>query len=82
MVVQNIACNLVAIPLWGADGAAGVALSSSVLMAVLTIWFGDAGARGAFSPVRAFGGPVLAGAALVAVALLAAADAAGRDPRR
>ena len=80
VVIQNIACNLVAIPLWGADGAAGVALSSSVLMATLTIWFGTRRTR-AFSPVRAFGGPVLAGAALVAVAL-AAADAAGRDPRR
>jgi O-antigen/teichoic acid export membrane protein len=68
VVIQNIACNLVAIPLWGADGAAGVALSSSVLMTVLTIWFGTRNTR-AFSPVRAFGGPLLAGAALVAVAL-------------
>ena len=66
-MIQNIACNLVAIPLWGADGAAGVALSSSVLMATLTIWFGTRRTR-AFSPVRAFGGPVLAGAVLVAVA--------------
>ena len=33
VAVQNIACNAIAIPLWGADGAAGVALSSSVLMA-------------------------------------------------
>lgn len=69
VLIQNIACNLVAIPLWGADGAAGVALSSSVLMATLTIWFATRRTR-AFSPVRAFGGPVLAGAALVAVALL------------
>ena len=68
VAIQNIVCNLVAIPLWGADGAAGVALSSSVLMAGLTIWFGARRTR-AFSPVRAFGGPVLAGAALVAVAL-------------
>jgi O-antigen/teichoic acid export membrane protein len=68
VATQNILCNLVAIPLWGADGAAGVALSSSVLMAALTIWFGTRRTR-AFSPVRAFGGPVLGGTALVAVAV-------------
>src|SRR4051794_34325490 len=50
---QNIACNTVAIPLWGADGAAGVALSSSLLMAGLTMWFASRRA-GAFSVFRAF----------------------------
>lgn len=65
---QNIACNAVAIPLWGADGAAGVALISSVLMAGLTTWFARR-ATGRFSPVRAFGGPLLAGAALIAIAV-------------
>ena len=68
--MQNLVCNCVAIPLWGADGAAGVALSSALLMTVLTVWAAS-GARGGLAVVRAFGGPVLAGAALVAAALLA-----------
>jgi O-antigen/teichoic acid export membrane protein len=68
VAVQNIVCNLIAIPLWGAAGAAAVALSSSVLMASLAIWFATRRTQ-AFSPTRAFGGPLLAGAALVAVAL-------------
>jgi O-antigen/teichoic acid export membrane protein len=70
VAVQNIACNAVAIPLWGADGAAVVALSSSVLMASLTILFARRRAGG-LAVVRAFGAPLLAGGALVAVALLA-----------
>lgn len=70
VAVQNIACNAVAIPLWGADGAAAVALSSSVLLATLSITFA-ARRAGGLAPVRAFGGVALAGAALAAVALLA-----------
>lgn len=69
VAVQNIACNAVAIPLWGADGAAAVALSSSALMALLTILFASRRAGG-LAPVRAFAGPLVAGAALTAVALL------------
>jgi O-antigen/teichoic acid export membrane protein len=69
VAVQNIVCNVVAIPLWGADGAAGVALSSAVLMVVLAI--PQAAKRaGGLKPLRAFTAPVLAGAALVAVAVL------------
>jgi O-antigen/teichoic acid export membrane protein len=69
VAIENIAGNAVAIPLWGADGAAGVALSSSLLMAGLTMWYAS-GRAGSFSAGRAFVGPALAGAALVAVALL------------
>lgn len=69
VAVQNIVCNAVAIPLWGADGAAGVALSSGVLMVALAI--PQAAKRaGGLQPFRAFTAPVLAGAVLVAVALL------------
>jgi O-antigen/teichoic acid export membrane protein len=69
VALQNITCNAVAIPLWGADGAAAVALSSSALMAGLTIW--RAGTRaGGLQVGHAFAGPVAAGAVLVAVALI------------
>lgn len=68
VTVQNIACNAVAIPLWGADGAAAVALASGVLMVVLAI--PQAAKRaGGLQPVRAFTAPVVAGAALVLVAV-------------
>jgi O-antigen/teichoic acid export membrane protein len=69
VAVQNIACNAVAIPLWGADGAAAVALSSSLLMTVLTIFFARRRVGG-LALVRAFVAPLLAGGALVAVALV------------
>jgi O-antigen/teichoic acid export membrane protein len=68
VAVQNIACNLVAIPLWGAGGAAAVALSSSALLAVLNMR--QASRRtGHLAVVRAFAGPALAGAAMAAVAV-------------
>jgi len=67
--VQNLVCNVIFIPLYGADGAAAVALSSGLLMTVLTV---SAAAKrvGGLNLARAFSGPVVAGAALVAVALL------------
>lgn len=69
VAVQNIVCNAVAIPLWGANGAAGVALSSGVLMVVLAV--PQAAKRaGGLQPVRAFAAPVTGAAVLVAVALL------------
>lgn len=69
VAVQNIVCNAVAIPLWGADGAAGAALSSAALMVGLAI--PQAAKRaGGLDARRAFTAPVLGGAALVAVALL------------
>jgi O-antigen/teichoic acid export membrane protein len=69
VATQNIVCNLIAIPQWGADGAAAVALSSALLLAVLNIR--QARRRtGAFAPLRAFSGPAVAGAATAAVALL------------
>jgi O-antigen/teichoic acid export membrane protein len=65
---QNILCNVVAIRLWGAAGAAGVALSSSMLLAVLNLR--QATLRtGEFAAARAFGAPLLAGVAMAAVAL-------------
>jgi O-antigen/teichoic acid export membrane protein len=67
--VQNLICNCIAIPIWGADGAAAVALSSGMLMTVLTVSAASKRAGG-LSVTRAFSGPVVAGAALVAVALL------------
>lgn len=68
VAVQNILCNLFAIPLWGAVGAAGVALSSSALLAVLNVW--QASRRtGGLNTRRAFAGPMVAGIAMAAVAL-------------
>ncbi len=67
--VQNLICNCIAIPLWGADGAAGVALSSGVLMTILTVSAASKRAGGLSVP-RAFLGPLIAGAVLVAVAVL------------
>src|SRR6478735_10262343 len=66
---QNLICNCIAIPIWGADGAAAVALSSGLLMTLLTVSAASKRAGGLSVP-RAFGGPIVAGAALVAVALL------------
>lgn len=68
VAVTNIAANAVAIPLWGADGAAGVALGSGVLMVVLAIPQAAKHAGG-LNYRRAFTGPLLASVVLVAVAL-------------
>jgi O-antigen/teichoic acid export membrane protein len=68
VATQNIACNLVAIPLWGAVGAAAVALSSAILLAILNVR--QARRRtGPFAVTRAFAGPAVAGAATAALAL-------------
>ncbi len=68
VAIQNILCNLFAIPLWGASGAAGVALLSSFLLAVLNIRNASRRTSG-LNAVRAFSGPILAGAAMAAVAV-------------
>lgn len=68
--VQNVVCNFIAIPIWGADGAAGVALSSGALMTVLTVTAARKRAGG-LALVRAFGAALAAGVVLAAVALLA-----------
>ena len=67
--VQNLICNCIAIPLWGADGAAGVALSSGLLMTILTVSAASKRAGGLSVP-RAFSGAAISGVVLVAVALL------------
>lgn len=68
VIAQNIACNAMLIPLFGADGAALTAASSAVLLTVLSI---GAGWRtlGAIDLSRTFTGPLLAGAAMAAVML-------------
>lgn len=68
--VQNLLCNAVAIPLAGVDGAAAVATSSSVLLAVLAVRRA-AQRTGGLQVGRAFAAPALAAAAMVAVAVLA-----------
>lgn len=66
---QNIVCNAIFIPRYGADGAAAVTLSSSLLLATLATW--QASRRtGGLWPVRAFAGPLLAASAMALVALL------------
>jgi O-antigen/teichoic acid export membrane protein len=70
VAVQNVLCNLVAIPLWGADGAAAVALLSAFLLAVLNIRNASRRTSG-LELARAFAGPLFAGAAMAAVALAA-----------
>lgn len=68
VAAQNVACNLVVIPLAGARGAAAVALSSSLLLAAATVWLSSRRAGG-LQLGRAFAGPVLAGTAMLALAL-------------
>jgi O-antigen/teichoic acid export membrane protein len=68
VAIQNVACNLVAIPLAGARGAAAVALSSSLLLAAATVWLSSR-RTGGLPLARAFAGPALAGVALVVAAL-------------
>jgi O-antigen/teichoic acid export membrane protein len=67
---QNLACNAIAIPLAGADGAAVVTLSSSLLLATLAVWQASRRTGGLWL-VRAFAGPAVAAAAMAAVALAA-----------
>lgn len=69
VIALNFTLNLILIPLYGADGAAVDALASGVLLAGLALWQ----ARSVVGPTRyadALAGPLLAGAAMIAVALL------------
>lgn len=68
VLVQNVVCNVVLIPPLGAEGAAISGAASAVLLGALSL---HAGWRltGRLSLVRAFGGPVLAAAAMAAVLL-------------
>ena len=68
--VQNVVCNFVAIPLWGADGAAGVALSSARADDRADRVGGEPARRRAGARRARSAAALLAGAALVAVALL------------
>ena len=63
---QNIVCNAIFIPLYGADGAAAVTLSSSVLLATLAVTQGSRRCHG-LMPLRSFGGPLLAAVAMALV---------------
>ena len=68
VVVVNVSVNVVVIPRYGADGAAGAALLSSVVLALACL----ALAQRAFGPirfVRCFAGPVAGGLAAVALQL-------------
>jgi hypothetical protein len=67
VVLQNLICNAFAIPRWGASGAAAVALSSSILMAGLTVAFA-ARLAGGLPVLRTFSGPAVACAVLALVA--------------
>jgi O-antigen/teichoic acid export membrane protein len=66
VLVQNIACNLVLIPLLEADGAALSAALSAVLLGILSLRVG-ADVTGGVNLARAFAGPTVAGAAMAAV---------------
>ncbi len=68
VMVQNLVCNLIFVPRYGADGAAAVALSSGLLLATFNV---REAYRAVGRPVgwTGFAGPVVAGAAMVAVAL-------------
>ena len=66
--VQNIVCNAIVIPLAGADGAAAVTLSSSLLLATLAVWQASRRTGGLWL-VRSFTGPLLAAVAMALVAL-------------
>lgn len=69
VIALNVVLNLILIPAEGANGAAAAALASGTLLAALSLWQ----ARVVLGPadlVGAFGGPMLGGAAMVAVVLL------------
>ena len=68
VVVLNIAGNVIAIPRYGADGAAAVALVSGAILGVASLWL--AGRRiGGVRYWRAFAGPLIASVAMTLVAL-------------
>jgi O-antigen/teichoic acid export membrane protein len=78
-IVVNIVANLVLIPRYGADGAAVAALSSSALLAVLSVGYAQR-RLGRVRAARAFGGPVLAAVALAAVGTTIPASVLVRAP--
>jgi O-antigen/teichoic acid export membrane protein len=70
VIVQNISFNLVLIPRYGANGAAFSAIVSSVLLAALGVWQARR-VIGQADLVGAFAGPLLGGAAMIAIVLAA-----------
>jgi len=65
MIVVNLGMNFALIPPLGAAGAAVSALASGVMLAALTT-LQMRSVAGAFSPLQAFAGPAIAGAAMLA----------------
>jgi O-antigen/teichoic acid export membrane protein len=70
VIVLNVVLNLILIPSYGPDGAAFTAILSSVLLAGLGVWQVQV-VIGRSDLVGAFAGPVLGGAAMVAIVLAA-----------
>jgi O-antigen/teichoic acid export membrane protein len=66
VLVQNVVCNLVLIPLLEADGAALSAALSALLLGILSVRVG-AEVTGGVNVARAFAGPALAGAVMAGV---------------
>jgi O-antigen/teichoic acid export membrane protein len=70
VLVFNLALNVALIPSYGADGAAFAALLSGVVLAAVSVrqvW----ATVGRFSLTRGLGGPLVGGAVMAAIALLA-----------
>jgi O-antigen/teichoic acid export membrane protein len=65
---QNVVCNAIFIPLAGANGAAAVTLSSSVLLATLAVTQGSRRCGGLMA-LRSFLGPLLAAVSMALVGL-------------
>jgi O-antigen/teichoic acid export membrane protein len=65
-IIVNVCANLILIPRYGADGAAVAALSSSALLAALSVRSAQRRV-GRIRLLRAFGGPAVAAAALLLV---------------
>ena len=70
IIAQNIVFNLILIPMYGASGAAFNAVLSGVLLAALAVRQVGLITR-PIGPVRAFAGPLLAGAAMAGAVLAA-----------
>jgi O-antigen/teichoic acid export membrane protein len=69
VIAINVVLNLILIPAYGAEGAAIAALTSGVLLAALALWQAHT-VIGAINFAAALVGPLLAGAAMAAVALV------------
>jgi O-antigen/teichoic acid export membrane protein len=68
VIVVNVALNLILIPRHGAVGAAVAAVSSSAVLAALSVAFAQS-RIGHVRSLRAFGGPLVAAAVMVTVVL-------------